>query len=250
MFAYGGWQTACYLAGEVRDPQRTLPRALILGVGSVTFVYVAFNYVTLRALGPEALANTRAPAAAVMRIAAGNWGATLVAVGVAFAAIGFLNQCMLTVPRVYYAMADDQLFFRKVAQLHARSGMPVTAIMLQGAMAIVIALVGAYEQILTWIVAVDFLFYGLAASCVFVFRYRDRKAGIAARAGMPGYPFTTGGFVAACTFVVVMSLIHSPGDSLLGIGAVMTGLPAYWMWSRRRNRPAARSTAQLLEDSR
>jgi len=157
----------------------------------------------------------------------------VVAFGVAIAAIGFLNQCMLTVPRVYYAMAEDRMFFRWVARLHPRTGMPVMAITLQGAVASAIALFGAYEQILTWIVAVDFLFYALGASCVFVFRHRDRRSGRAAAHGLSGHPFTTAAFVAACAFVVLTSLVHSPGDSALGIAMVLTGVPAYVLWSRR-----------------
>jgi APA family basic amino acid/polyamine antiporter len=232
MFAYGGWQTLCYLGGEVREPRQTLPRALFLGVSSVTILYLAVNYVTLRVLGPGVLATTTAPAAAVMQIAVGQRGARLVSFGVAIAAIGFLNQCMLTVPRVYYAMADDRLFFRWVARLHPRTGTPVMAITLQGAVAGAIALFGAYEQILTWIVAVDYVFYALGASCLFAFRYRDGTSGLTGRPFTT--VFTTVAFVAACAFVVVTSLVHSPGDSALGIAMVLTGVPAYMFWSRHR----------------
>lgn len=246
MFAYGGWQTSCYLAGEIKDPQRVLPCALLLGVGSVALLYIALNYVTIRVLGPDVLATTRAPAAAVMHLAAGDWGSRLVSLGVAIAGIGFLNQCMVTVPRVYYAMAADQLFFRAIARLSPQSGMPARAIVLQGTVASILVLMGGYEQLLTWIVAVDFIFYGLAASCIFVFRRRNRKTNDLSPGTTLGHPFTTGIFIAACAFVVVTAILHSPRDSAVGLGLVVSGIPAYLVWKRHRAKLRSCSQASFI----
>jgi basic amino acid/polyamine antiporter, APA family len=225
LFAFGGWQTACFLAGETRDPQRTLPRALLIGVGLVVALYLAMNYVCIRAMGTEVLARTPAPGAAVMRLAMGYWGATIIAVIIAISSAGFLAQNMLTVPRVYFAMADDGLFFRGVRWVHPRTGTPVVAVALQGAVAIIIALTGKYEQILTWVVPVDFLFYGLAASCLLIFSRRASSA---------RFPPTAMLFIAACAFVVIVSLVRYPRDGAIGFGVALTGVPAYYVWRWRK----------------
>src|SRR5438046_4839857 len=117
-FAYGGWQTACFVAGEVRDPKKTLPRGLLLGVVGVIVVYLSVNFVCVHALGADGLAQTKTPASAVMRLALGSKGGRLIAAGIAISTIGFLSQSMLTAPRVYFAMADDGLFFKKLASMN------------------------------------------------------------------------------------------------------------------------------------
>src|SRR5258707_7177273 len=114
-FAYGGWQTACFVAGEVREPRRNLPRGLLFGVLGVIVVYLSVNYVCVHALGAEGFAQNRNPASAVMRLALGERGGRFLAAGIAISTIGFLSQSMLTAPRVYFAMADDGLFFKQLA---------------------------------------------------------------------------------------------------------------------------------------
>jgi APA family basic amino acid/polyamine antiporter len=138
LFAYGGWQTSCFMAAEVRDPVKTLPRGLIIGVSGVIVLYLSVNFVCLRVLGTSGLAATTTPASDVMRSALGQTGARLIAAGIAISTLGFLSQSMLTAPRVYYAMAGDGLFFRSVGRLHPRTRVPVAAIALQGACAVVI----------------------------------------------------------------------------------------------------------------
>ncbi|HWJ37712.1 MAG TPA: amino acid permease, partial [Sphingomicrobium sp.] len=132
MFSYGGWQTSSFVAGEMRDPQRDLARGLLLGVAGVVLLYTAVAFVCVHALGPAGLANSKTPATDVMRLAVGNKGATFIALGIAISALGFLSQGMLTAPRVYFAMAEDGLFFRGVASVSRRTRVPVIAIILQG----------------------------------------------------------------------------------------------------------------------
>ncbi len=128
-FAYGGWQTACFVAGEVREPRKNLPRGLLLGVLGVIVVYLSVNYVCVHVLGADGLAQTKTPASTVVRLALGDKGARLLAAGIAISTIGFLSQSMLTAPRVYFAMADDKLFFRQLAWLN-RARVPAVAIVL------------------------------------------------------------------------------------------------------------------------
>ena len=125
LFAYGGWQTANFLAAEVKEPRKNLPRGLLLGVLGVVVLYLGVNWVCLRALGPQALAATTTPATAVMRLALGQRGATFIAAAIAISTLGFLSQSILTAPRVYFAMADDGLFFRAIAWLDPRTRVPV-----------------------------------------------------------------------------------------------------------------------------
>jgi APA family basic amino acid/polyamine antiporter len=235
-FAYGGWQTACFVAGEVREPRKNLPRGLLLGVLGVIVVYLSVNFVCVHALGPQGLAETKIPASAVMRLALGENGARIIAAGIAVSTLGFLSQSMLTAPRVYFAMAEDGLFFARLAKVN-RAHVPAFAIALQGALAIVIALWGRYEQILNYVESVDALFFALTAACIFVFRRRktgpEREAGIFR---VPGHPFTTLFFIIACCAVVASTVLRYPHNSLIGLGIMLTGLPVYLFWRLRRTR--------------
>ena len=231
LFAYGGWQTANFIAAEVREPRKNLPRGLIIGVIGVVVLYLAVNFVCVRALGVAGLAQTQTPASDVMRLALGAQGARLIAAGIAISTLGFLSQGMLTAPRVYFAMADDRLFFKSVAWLHPRTRVPAVAIALQGAMAIIIALSGRYDQILNYVVSVDFIFFGLSATCIFVFRKRKSEDGEGYR--MPGHPVTTFLFVAACWVVVINTVYKYPANSLIGLAIMLAGIPVYFLWRRK-----------------
>ncbi len=232
MFAYGGWQTASFVSGELRRPKRDLAIGLLLGVTGVIVLYVAVNAICLRALGAEGLAATTTPASAVMRLALGERGARLIALGIAISTLGFLSQGMLTAPRVYLAMAADGLFFRQVARISPRTRVPVVAIALQGAVALVIAISGRYEQILNYVVSVDFIFFGLTGVALLLFRRRDG----ASRDGFrtPGHPVTTIAFVAACFAVVAATIVRYPGNSAIGLAILAAGVPAYYAWRRAR----------------
>jgi APA family basic amino acid/polyamine antiporter len=244
LFAFGGWQTANFVAAEIREPSRNLPRALILGVVGVIVLYLAVNLVYVRALGPAGLAATTTPSTAVMQRALGSAGARYIALAIAISALGFLSQSILTAPRVYFAMAQDGLFFRSVAWLDPRHRVPVVAILLQAAAAIVIAMTGRYEQILNYVVSMDFIFFGLAATCIFAFRRRDARAAgtfgaAAARSAestafrVPGHPFTTIAFIAISWLVVANTIFKYPGNTLAGMGILLAGIPVYYIWSRR-----------------
>jgi APA family basic amino acid/polyamine antiporter len=242
MFAFGGWQTASFVAGEMRDPRRDLARGLVMGVVGVIVLYVAVNVACVYALGADGLARTTTPASAVMRMAFGERGATLIAVGIAVSTLGFLSQGMLTAPRVYFAMAEDGVFFRAVAWLDPRTRAPVAAIALQGVLALAIALSGTYEQILNYVVSVDFVFFGLTAGTVFVFRRRaarlkarsaDLADADAPGARVPGHPVTTGAFVVACALIVLSTTARYPANSAVGLGIMLAGVPVYFLWRRR-----------------
>ncbi len=224
--AYGGWQTSGFAMGELKRPQRDMPRALLLGVAGVVLLYLAVNVVCLRALSVDGLAASRAPASDVMRRALGDRGARLIAVGIVISTFGFLSQGILTAPRVYYAMARDGVIFRAVGRLHPRTRVPVLAIALQGAAAAVIALSGRYEQILNYVVSVDFISFGLTGAALFVYRRRGERG----RFQAPGHPWTTAFFVLCCWLVVAATVYRYPGDSVKGLAILAVGLPVSWLW--------------------
>jgi len=238
LFAYGGWQTASFVAGEIREPRKNLPRALIIGVIGVVVLYLGVNFVCVSILGTSGLAATTTPASEVMSLALGQTGTRLIAAGIAISTLGFLSQSMLTAPRVYFAMAEDGLFFKSVGWLHPKTRVPIVAIALQGVLAIIIARSGRYEQILNYVVSADFIFFGLTATCIFVFRRRrdtDEVGSETHSARVPGHPVTTLLFVAASWLVVINTVYKYPKNTAIGLGIIAAGIPAYFFW-RWRNR--------------
>ncbi|MFN2546730.1 MAG: APC family permease [Myxococcales bacterium] len=227
LFSYGGWQTACFVAGEMRDPRRDLPRALVAGVLGVILLYTGVALACMRVLGLDRLADSAAPAMDVARATLGARGASLIAAGIAISSLGFLSQSILTAPRVYFKMAEDGAFFKSVARVHEKTRVPVIAIVLQGALAAVIALLGTFEIIVRYVVSIDFIFFALTAACIFVFRRRGESS------SMPGHPLTTAVFIAICLFVVQATFRHDPVHSSAGLALTLAGLPAYLLWKRR-----------------
>jgi basic amino acid/polyamine antiporter, APA family len=232
-FAYGGWQTATFVAGEMRDARRDLSRGLLLGVAAVVGLYLAVNLACLRVLGPAGLDATMTPASDVMRIALGERGAQWIAAGIAISTLGFLSQSMLTAPRVYYAMARDGLFFESVGKLSPRSRAPAVAIVLQGLAAIVIACSGTYGEILNFAITVDFIFFGVTAAALFILRRRHVGSGSAIYR-VPGHPFTTILFVLSCAGIVGSAIVASPANSAIALCIMLAALPVYYYWSRFR----------------
>jgi APA family basic amino acid/polyamine antiporter len=232
-FAYGGWQTATFVAGEMRDARRDLSRGLMMGVAGVVVLYLAVNIACLRVLGPSGLDATATPASDVMRIALGERGAQWIAAGIAISTLGFLSQSMLTAPRVYYAMARDGLFFKSVGKLSPGSRAPIMAILLQGTAAIIIACSGTYGEILNFEVTVDFIFFGMTAAALFVLRQRQTGPDNAVYR-VPGHPFTTILFVLSCAGIVGSAIAAAPGNSAIALCIMLAGLPVYYYWSRFR----------------
>jgi APA family basic amino acid/polyamine antiporter len=232
LFAYGGWQTASFMTGEMRNPKRDLARALLFGVVSVTAIYLSVNIVCLHTLGPLGLAATTTPAFTVMRQAMGAKGALFMAVAIAVSTLGFLSQGMLTAPRVFFAMARDGLFFRAVAWLPKSTRVPVAAIALQGILASMVALSGGYEQILNYVVSVDFIFFGLTGATLFIFR---RRMNASKDHRTPGHPFTTIFFISACWLVVLATFYNFPKNSFVGLGILLLGIPVYFYWSKKKH---------------
>ena len=243
LFGYGGWQTSNYVAGEIRDPRKNLPRALVFGVVGVIVLYLTVNFVYVQALSPAVLAATSTPASKVMRMAFGQLGASLVAALIVLSTAGFLSQAMLSYPRLYFAMADDGMLPRGFARLNARTRAPVPTIILQGAVTIVVVLLGTYEQILSYVVVMDWLFFGLTATCIFIFRAREKHPATNEHSSflpgfrVPGHPWTTGLFIAVAWLVTLNTIYKYPRNAAVALCILFAGVPVYFLFRRRARRP-------------
>ena len=233
LFAYGGWQNANYVAEEIRDASRTLPRALLAGTTIVVFVYVLVNVTYLRTLGASGLAHTLTPAADTAGRLLGAYGDRFVAAAIAISTFGFLDLGVLAPTRVYYAMAADGSFFPAVARLHPRFRTPSLAIVLQSTWCVILALTGKYGDLLDSVVFADWIFFGLSGATVFVFRRRlplaSREAGSFAT---PAYPLMPLAFVLIAAGVVVSVVITNPLRSAIGAGLLVIGMPVYYGFRR------------------
>jgi basic amino acid/polyamine antiporter, APA family len=238
LFTYGGWQQTNFIAEEIIDAERTLPRALVLGVVLVVLVYLAANLAYLRVLGVGALAASAAPAAEVMERVLGPRGARLIAAGIAVSTFGFLNLVILVTPRVLQAMAADGLFFPRLAELHPVHRTPAAAIGLQAVWAILLTLTGSFAQLVDYVAFGDWIFFGLTVAGLFVYRRRERgrAAGPAGGFRVPGYPWVPALFVLAAAYVVVSAVAANPRNAAMGALLIGLGVPVYWYWERRLRR--------------
>ncbi|HVA33566.1 MAG TPA: amino acid permease [Candidatus Baltobacteraceae bacterium] len=240
LFAYSGWQTSSFMSAELKEPQITLPRGLIVGVLTVVALYLAVNAMSLHALGVANLAATTAPASDIAQLAFGRTGAGIMTVVVVLSTLGFLSNQILTSPRVYFQMAADGTFFKQLAWVHPRTHVPVLAIVAQGVVAAIITLSGAYDQILNYVTSVDYVFFGLSALALIVFRKRDAADPNAPRPffSVPGHPWSTLLFLIVAWSIVGDVLIKSPIDTSIGLGILLTGLPVYALFAWRRRSPS------------
>jgi APA family basic amino acid/polyamine antiporter len=251
MFAYGGWQTSSYIAEEIRDSRRKLPLAILAGVACVILLYVSVNIIYVRVLGPSGLAETSTPASAVARTVFGSRGAAWIASAIALSALGFLSQSALTYPRMYYAMASDGLLPGIFSTIGPEARVPVAAILLQAFVTIVVIGLGSFEQILSYVVVMDWLFFGLTACSIFVFRARERKQltqctamhspdlGAAAAWRVPLHPWTTTIFAVTSGMIVVNTIYKYPRNAGVAVCILFAGIPCYFLM-RRGKRLTAR----------
>ncbi|HJZ71136.1 MAG TPA: amino acid permease [Vicinamibacterales bacterium] len=231
LWAYEGWQYVTFSAGEATSPQRTFPRAIIAGTASLIGIYVFANVGYLAALGPDGVARSdRVAAEAVSRVAGGGAG-KLIAAAILVSIFSASNGLTISAPRVYYAMARDGLFFSRLAAVHPRFGTPAASIVAGTAWAMVLAVSGTFEQLLTYVVFVGWIFYGLGAACVFALRRAHPEADRPFR--VPGYPWAPLLFIVAAAALVANTIVTQPSRAAIGIGVVLLGLPVYFVWRRR-----------------
>jgi len=233
LWAYNGWQDVTCLSGEVRDPRRALPRALVGGTFAVAIVYLLANAAYLHVLPLSAMASSPLVAADVAVRLVGPVGAALVAALVCISTFGALNAVLMAIPRVFWAMADDGLFFRFVAAVHPRYRTPHMAITATAVLSVVYLALQTFEQLIEAFILASLPFWALSVASVFVFRRRRPEAPRVYRT--PGYPVVPLLFVAAMVMLVANSLAAHPEATVTSLGAVLAGVPLYYAWRRRRS---------------
>ncbi len=231
LWAYEGWQFATYSAGETLDPQRNFPRAFLAGTTFLIAVYLVANVAYLAALGPDVAARSDTIAAMSVGVVLNPRAAKLIALAILISVFSAANSVQLTAPRVFYAMAGDGLFFRRLAEVHPRFRTPAYAVLAGGAWSAVLACSGTFQQLFTYVIFSGWIFYALAAASIFVYRRRVPKAACPYR--VPGYPWTPALFILAAGALVANTIAKAPRGAAEGLGIVLLGLPAYFMWRSR-----------------
>jgi APA family basic amino acid/polyamine antiporter len=227
LWAFDGWADLSFVAGEVRDPRRTLPRALIIGTGAVVVIYLLANVAYLAVLPVEQVRSSRLVAADVAQRLVGAPGVLFVATTVMLSTFGTLNGSTLTAPRIFFAMADDGLFFRKVAAVHPRFHTPYVSIVLTASLGVAFVLLRTFEQLADAFVIAIVPFYALGVASVFTLRRREDYD---PPFRVPGYPVVPALFVLATTFLLV-NAVADPGSrwaTVAVLGVVLLGIPVYY----------------------
>ena len=234
LWAYDGWNNVAPLAGEIRDPQRNLPRAFIGGTLLVAAIYLFVNaayYYTLTPLEIASIPASSSVATEVLKRFLGPAAVSLTAIAMMISSFGSLHASVLSNSRIPFAMAREGLFFRALAKLSPRSNVPVRALIAQGAWASVLALSGTYDTLTDSVMFASWLFYGLSAGSLFVFRRTLPEAPRAYRA--TGYPVIPLAFLLVTTALLINTFVATPRQALLGVAMLLAGLPFYAYWSRR-----------------
>jgi APA family basic amino acid/polyamine antiporter len=230
LFSYGGFHYLNDLAGEVRNPQRTLPRALGMGMAGVVVCYLLVNYAYLAGLGHAGLAASNAPAADLMRKLFGEHGATVIAIGIACSTFGYCSIAIAGGARVLQTMGADGVFFRAAGRVDPRTRAPQIALALLGAWAVVLTLSGSFNQLLNYTTVGEWLghVFGIAT----LFWYRKHFVDEPAPYRVPFYPLLPLIFVITVFGVIVASAIHAPGDAGMSLLIIALGVPVYYGWQR------------------
>src|SRR5213593_1247787 len=236
LWAYDGWGDLSFVGGEVRDPERNLPRALILGIGAIILIYLLVNAAYLYLLPIGQMAHSPLVAADAAQIILGRLGVGLVSLVVMVATFSTLLGSMLTAPRIFFAMADDGLFFRAVARVHPRFQTPSVAIVLTALLGIIYVSFRTFQQLADQFVVAIFPFYALAAAAVFTLRRRRPPAVLPRPVRVVGYPVVPALFVVATLYMLGNALWQDPLFTGLAFAVILAGIPVYYVWLRRVTR--------------
>ena len=235
LWAYDGWNDLNMVSEEIERPERTIPIALIAGVGMVAVLYMGMNAGIQRALPADAIANAAVPAAAASQAALGRWGVTLVSIGMMVSMLATLNGTIMSGGRVPFAVARDGYLFKALGQVHPRFHTPGLALVIQGAVAVVLVLVGgAFKELFSLAIFAEWLFYMVAASTIFVFRWREPDVKRPYRT--MGYPVVPALFIAIAAVLLYYTFMSNLKDSIAGVIVILLGVPVYLWFARQRRR--------------
>lgn len=239
LWAYDGWNSVTYLAGEVKDAQRNIPIALVAGTSTVIVIYVLANLAYMYVLPVSQMAHSQLVASTAVSRFFGRNGAALIAVAVMISTFGTVNATTMTTARVYFAMAKDKLFFRGISRVHPKYRTPHVSLVVQCVWASLLTLTGTYDQLFTYVIFASWLFYALGTFGIFVLRRKRPDAHRPYRT--VGYPYVPLAFVIVAVWFVFNTIVTDPRDSLIGLGLVTLGVPAYLYWKGEQKRAGMRN---------
>ena len=231
LWAYEGWQYVTFSAGETKDPQRVFPLGIGVGTALIIGIYLLANVGYIAALGAEGAMKSERIAAESMGAMFGPAAGKLIAATILVSMFSAANGLTLTAPRLYYSMARDGVFFAKLAEVHPRFSTPAIAIVASSVWAMILAATGTFNQLLTYVVFVGWIFYALGALAIFA--YRRREPDMPRPFRTPGYPITPILFVLSAAAIVINTVVTQPRNVIFAIGLMVLGIPAYYMWRSR-----------------
>jgi APA family basic amino acid/polyamine antiporter len=249
LWAYEGWHVVSFVAAEVEDPARNLPRSLAVGTATTALVYIMANIAYYSVLPREGIAASQRVAAAAMTEVMGPAAGTAISLLIITSIFGAINGMTLTGPRVYWAMAKDGLFFHSFSRINQRYHTPVIALVFQGAWSCALALLGTFQQLFTYVIFTAWIFYGLTVAAVIVLRWREPKQ---PRPFLcPGYPVVPGAFALAALGIFLSTIVADGKHAAIGIALVLAGLPLYLFFraQRARERVASPLSAAASSDA-
>jgi len=232
LWAYDGWNNVSMVSSEIKNPQKNLPIALILGSLAVMAIYLGANIAYFYVLSAGAVATSDRVAAEMMRQIWGTSGANAVSIAAMISIFAALNGSILSGSRVPFAMARDKLFFPSIAKVHPKYFTPANSIILLSGWSMLFILTGKYEQLITSVIFASWILYGMATASVLVLR--RKRPDLVRPYKTLGYPFVPIVFVLVAGALIVSTLIESPRESLIGVGIILVGIPFYWHWSRQK----------------
>ena len=231
LWSYDGWNSLTYLAGEVRNPQKNIPKALILGTIATIVIYVLTNLAYLYILPIGEIATSKLVAADVMERIFSGYGGAIISLAVMISTFGTVNATSMATARVFFAMAADKLFFRKMAETHPKYKTPGASLVVQGTWASILTLSGTFDQLFTYVIFAGWIFFALGAVGIFI----KRKKMPDARGGyrVPLYPIVPLMFIVVATWFVVNTIVQQTADSMVGVLLLVAGLPFYYYWQKK-----------------
>jgi len=225
MFAYSGWNASTYLGAEIRNPSKTLPLSLILGTGIVTLLYLCLNILYVYGIEPDKMKGVISVGGLAMGNLFGKTAEIFSSLLISFALFSSLSASIILGPRVYYSMAKDGLFFKSLSRIHPRFGVPSNSIVLQGIIAIILALSGTFEQVLTYMGFALGIFPILTVAGIFLLRRKSQDS-----IRISGYPFTQLIYIASGIIILVLSFLERPFESSIALLTVAAGIPAFYLF--------------------
>jgi basic amino acid/polyamine antiporter, APA family len=232
LWSYGGWQHATFTAGEAKNAKRDVPIAMIIAAGVVTFVYVAANLAYMFLMSPSQIAGSHSVAADAVQKVLGPVGGIIISAAIFISTFGTAGIYTLTAPRIYFAMSNDRIFFKSVSKIHPKFQTPYLAIIFQSTWAVILILFwGTFENLISYVVFTDWIFFGLAAATIFIFR-KKRKPDEKGYKTL-GYPVTPIFFVAVSTWFVINTLIDKPAQAIAGLIFLSAGVPVFLYWKKK-----------------